>query len=442
MIDATTRACPGEQLERSYVATAPSTGTTVRRVRFVLILGALSAFGPLSIDLYLPGLPELAHDLDAKAWEGQLTLTACITGLAIGQLLAGPLSDRLGRRRPLLVGLFAYCAASLACAFAPSIFALVALRLVQGFAGAAGIVIARAVVRDLRSGAAAARVFSLLLLVTGLAPTLAPILGGQLLRITSWRGLFVVLAAIVFAMLLGTAAGLPETLPRERRNRAGWRETSRTFHELSRDRVFMGYALVLGISFGEMFAYISGSPFVLQDVYGVSAQLFSVIFAVNALGLVACGQINAALVGRVSPERLLAAGLAVGALSGVSLLAVVLVGGVGLAGILPCLFAMVSSIGFVLPNSAALALVEYPHVAGSASALLGVLQFCIGAAVAPLVGVAGANSAVPMGIVVATLGLASAGAMIATRWSTPRHHEAAAAAIVSGSPVALSDDEG
>ena len=195
------------------VATASSTGTIARRVRLVVLLGALSAFGPLSIDLYLPGLPELSRDLGAKAWEGQLTLTACVAGLALGQLLSGPLSDRLGRRPPLLIGLFAYCAASLACAAAPSIAVLISLRLVQGFAGAAGIVIARAVVRDLRSGAAAARVFSLMLLVTGLAPTLAPILGGQLLRITSWRGLFVVLAAIVFAMLIGTVAGLPETLP-------------------------------------------------------------------------------------------------------------------------------------------------------------------------------------------------------------------------------------
>ena len=345
----------------------------IHRIRLVVILGALSAFGPLSIDLYLPGLPALSRDLGAKAWEGQLTLTACLAGLALGQLFAGPLSDRFGRRPPLLAGLLAYCGASLACAVAPSIFVLVALRLVQGLAGAAGIVIARAVVRDLRSGAAAARVYSLLMLVTGLAPTLAPLLGGELLQVTSWRGLFVVLAAIVFAMLIGTAAGLPETHPRERWERGGWRQTSRTFRGLLRDRVFMGYALVLGISFGEMFAYISGSPFVLQDVYGVSARLFAVIFAANALGIVVCSQINAALVGRVSPERLLAGGLAAGAVAGVALLAVILAGGIGLAGILPCLLVTVSSIGFVFPNSAALALVEYPHVAGSASALLGVL---------------------------------------------------------------------
>ena len=161
----------------------------IRRLQVAVVLGALSAFGPLSIDLYLPGLPELSHDLGAAAWEGQLTLTACLAGLALGQLLAGPLSDRHGRRGPLLVGLVAYCVTSLACAAAPSVYVLVAVRFAQGLAGAAGIVIARAVVRDLRSGAAAARLFSLLMLVTGLAPILAPILGGQLLQLMSWRGL-------------------------------------------------------------------------------------------------------------------------------------------------------------------------------------------------------------------------------------------------------------
>lgn len=385
------------------------------RLKVVVVLGALSAFGPLSIDLYLPGLPELSDDLGAAAWEGQLTLTSCLAGLALGQLLAGPLSDRLGRRRPLLTGLVGYVVASIACAAAPSVYALVALRLVQGLAGAAGIVIARAVVRDLRTGAAAARLFSLLLLVTGLAPTLAPILGGQLLRITSWRGLFVTLAAIVLVLLVATAGWLPETLPQERRDTSGWLQTMRTFADLVRDRVFLGYALVPGIAFGEMFAYISGSPFVLENVYGVSQQLFGVIFAVNALGLVACAQLNAVLVGRHSLERLLAGGLGLGAAASVVLLAVILIGGIGLWGVLPCLFAIVAALGFVLPNASALALTDYPHVAGSASALLGVLQFLVGAATAPLVGIAGAHSAVPMGVVAATLGLTAAGAMTLAR---------------------------
>ena len=290
----------------------------------------------------------------------------------------------------------------------------------QGFAGAAGIVIARAVVRDLRSGAAAARLFSVLMLITGLAPTLAPILGGQLLRLTSWRGLFVALAAIVLTVLVATAAWLPETLPPDRREASGWSQTLHTFADLTRDRVFLGYALVPGIAFGEMFAYISGSPFVLENVYGVSPELFSIIFAVNALGLIACAQLNGMFVERASPERLLALGLAVGAIASVLLLIVLIADGIGLWGILPCLFGIVSALGFVLPNASALALTDYPHVAGSASALLGVLQFGLGAAVAPLVGIAGAHSALPMGIVVALLGLAAAGALTVT-------HRAAAA---------------
>ena len=287
-------------------------------------------------------------------------MTSCLAGLAFGQLLAGPLSDRFGRRRPLLVGLAGYCVAIVACAAAPSVYVLVALRLVQGLAGAAGIVIARAIVRDLRSGAEAARLFSLLLLVTGLAPTLAPILGGQLLRLDVVAWAVRRLAAIVLVLLAARRRGSPETLPSERRDTRGWHQTMRTFRDLVHDPVFLGYALVPGIAFGEMFAYISGSPFVLENVYGVSPQLFSVVFAVNALGLVACAQMNAALVGRLSPERLLAAGLGLGATAGVVLLAAILAGGIGLWGVLPCLFTIVAAVGFVLPNASALALDEVP----------------------------------------------------------------------------------
>ena len=376
-----------------------------RRLRVIVILGALSAMGPISIDLYLPGLPELADDLHTSASAAQLTLTACLAGLAIGQLLAGPLSDRLGRRRPLLVGLAGFCAASFACALAPDIATLTALRLVQGFAGAGAIVIARAVVRDLRSGAAAARLFSVLMLVTGLAPTLAPILGGQLLRATSWRGLFVVLGVVGVGLFAGTAVALPETLPPEGRHAGDWRAIARTFRELAHAPLFRGYALVMSFAFAEMFAYIAGSPFVVQDLYGVSAQLYAGIFALNAFGIVACSQLNGLLVERVGPRGMLAAGLAAGAVGGAALLAVILAGGIGLAGILPCLFVSVSSIGLVFPNATALALTPYPHVAGSASAFLGVLHFVLGAAVAPLVGVAGDRSAVPMGVVIATLGV-------------------------------------
>src|SRR6266567_2850538 len=336
-----------------------------RRAWLVFILGALSAFGPLSIDMYLPALPSLSRDFGTGASQAQLTLSACLLGLALGQVIAGPLSDELGRRRPLLVGLAAYALASLLCVVAPSVYVLVALRFIQGLAGAAGIVIARAVVRDLHSGVAAARFFSLLMLVNGLAPILAPIFGGLLLRFTSWRGVFIVLAIIGTLLLLAAATGLSETLPTERRQSGGVLATITTFRQLLANRPFMGYALSCGLAFAAMFAYIAGSPFVLQEIYGLSPQLFSVIFGTNALGLVTASQINGRLVGRVPPVRLLVAGLIATATGGVALLSVVTIGGIGLVGILPSLFVVVSSLGFVMPNATALALSDHPRIAGS-----------------------------------------------------------------------------
>src|SRR5947199_110224 len=375
-----------------------------RRAGLVFILGALSAFGPLSIDMYLPALPSLTRDFGTGASQVQLTLSACLLGLAMGQTIAGPISDALGRRGPLLVGLTAYALASLLCVVAPSVFVLVVLRFVQGCAGAAGIVIARAIVRDLHSGEALARFFSLLMLVNGLAPILAPLFGGLLLRFTSWRGVFIVLAVIGALLLLAAATGLGETLPPDRRQSGGVLATITTFRQLLANRSFMGYALSCGLAFAAMFAYIAGSPFVLQEIYGLSPQLFSVIFGTNALGLVIASQVNGRLVGRVPPERLLVAGLIATATGGVVLLSVVTIGGIGLVGILPSLFVVVSSLGFVMPNATALALSDHPRIAGSASALLGVLQYAVGATVAPLVGAFGTATALPMAIVIGTLG--------------------------------------
>jgi DHA1 family bicyclomycin/chloramphenicol resistance-like MFS transporter len=374
------------------------------RARVVVILGALSAFGPLSIDMYLPGLPSLGATLDAPAWAVQLTLTACLAGLALGQIVAGPLSDRFGRRRPLIAGVAAYAAASLLCALAPSVFALVVLRLVQGVAGAAGIVIARAIVRDMHSGVAAARFFSLLMLVNGLAPILAPVIGGQILRVTTWRGVFVVLSAIGVALAVAAAAGLRETLAPADRHPGGVGETLVTFRRLLGDRDFVGHALACGLAFGAMFAYISGSPFVLQDIYGASPQLFSVMFAANALGIVAASQANRALLRRADPRALLRGALAAQAGAAVALLAAV-TAGAGVWPIVVLLFVVVASVGVVFPNATALALADHPRVAGSASGLLGVLQFIVGAAAAPLVGVGGTGTAVPMATVIAALGV-------------------------------------
>jgi DHA1 family bicyclomycin/chloramphenicol resistance-like MFS transporter len=392
---------PGSTSPPDTTAPAPRLGG---RAQVVLILGALSAFGPLSIDMYLPGLPELGRRLDAPAWAVQLTLTACLAGLALGQIVAGPLSDRFGRRGPLLAGVACYAAVSLLCAVAPSVEVLVVLRFVQGMSGAAGIVIARAIVRDMHSGVAAARFFSLLMLVNGLAPILAPVIGGQVLRVTSWRGVFVVLTAIGAALFLAAATGLRETLPPDKRHPGGVVETVRTFARLLSDRAFLGHALACGLAFGAMFAYISGSPFVIQDIYGASPQLFSLMFAANALGLVAASQANRALLRRFEPRAILRAALSVQALAGVVLLAVVASGG-GVWGIVPLLFVVVASLGLVMPNATALALADHPRVAGSASGLLGVLQFIVGAATAPLVGVGGTTTALPMALTIAVLGV-------------------------------------
>src|SRR4051812_26339026 len=250
--------------------------------RLVLLLGALSAFGPLSMDMYLPGLPSMARDLSSPAWAAQLTITTSMLGLAGGQLVAGPISDSRGRRRPLLIGLAAYMATSLLCAMAPNIWLLLTFRLIQGSAGAAGIVIARAIVRDLHTGVAAARFFALLMLVGGLAPILAPLVGGQLLHVTDWRGIFVVLAGIGAVLLLAAWTMLAETLPAGQRHAGGLAATLHVFGGLVRDRPFLGYTLSGGLTFAAMATYISGSPFVLQDIHGVSPQLFSVLFAVNA----------------------------------------------------------------------------------------------------------------------------------------------------------------
>jgi DHA1 family bicyclomycin/chloramphenicol resistance-like MFS transporter len=380
----------------------------VHRLRLVVVLGFLSAFGPLSIDFYLPGLPRLTSDFDASASAGQLTLTACLLGLAFGQLAFGPLSDRFGRRPPLIVGLIVYCGASLACAAAPNVWVLVALRLVQGLSGSSGIVIARSVVRDLRSGVGAARLFSIIMLVVGVVPLLGPIVGGALLHVTTWRGLFVILAAVDAVILAGVLAWLPETLTPDRRRRGG--QTAAGFLELVTDRIFLAYAAVLGLNFAAMFSYIAGSSFVLEDIYGVSPQEYGVIFGVNALGIVICSQLNRALVARATPERMLLAGVCAGTTAGVALLVVVLAGGIGLAGILPCLFVCVSSVGLVIPNATALALTDYPHTAGSAAAVLGTAQFVFGGAAAPLVGVAGRGTAVPMALLMALFG---AGALVA-----------------------------
>lgn len=375
------------------------------RAKHVLILGGLGALGPLANDMYVPSLPALSHDLAATTSQAQLTLSAFILGLALGQVIAGPISDARGRRWPLLIGIAAYVLTSLLCAAAPSMAILIPLRFIQGVTGAAGVALALAMVSDLYSGIAQARFFSLLMQINGLAPMLAPLLGGQLLRVTSWHGIFVTLALAAVVLLAASALGLGETLPVSQRQHGGITTTLSAFRELLLDRRFVGYALSCGFAFTACIIYISVSPFVLQGIYGISAQLLGIIFGINALGIVIMAQVNARLVGRVSSRRLLSYGYAMIALGGVPLLLVVL-SGIGLVGILPAFFILTSSLGFIMPNATTLAMAN-TRAAGSAAALLGVLQLAIGAVVAPLVGLGGSASALPMAASIAAFALAT-----------------------------------
>ncbi|OPH59682.1 Bcr/CflA family drug resistance efflux transporter [Paenibacillus ferrarius] len=372
------------------------------RLWIVLVLGALASFGPLSLDMYLPALPVIASDLHTTTSLAQMSLTACMIGLSIGQLIAGSVSDVRGRRIPLLVGLVIYALASIFCMFAPSIWLFLLLRFVQGMAGAAGIVISRAIVRDMYEGVEMTKFFALLMLVNGAAPILAPIIGGQLLEFTSWRGVFLVLSLIGVVMFFAVVLGLKETHLPERRSKGGLSNTLRTFRGLLTDRLFMGYALTQGLVFAGMFAYISGSPFVLQEIFGVSPQMFSLCFAINGIGVIIAGQVTGRLAGKISDERLLASGLVMAAFGGILLLIATLAGA-GLYVILTAFFFIVSSVGPVSVATSSLALQSQGKTAGSAAALLGLLSFIIGGIIAPLVGIGGSQTAVPLGIIIAVM---------------------------------------
>ncbi|MER6469578.1 multidrug effflux MFS transporter [Streptomyces collinus] len=390
-----------ETEQQPTIAPAPA---AARRTGLLvtLVLGGLTATPPLAMDMYLPSLPEVTRTLHAPAATVQLTLTACLAGMALGQLVVGPMSDRWGRRRPLLAGLALYLLATVLCAVAPNVEALVALRLAQGLAGAAGIVIARAVVRDLYDGVAMARFFSTLMLISGVAPIVAPLIGGQILRVTDWRGVFAVLTVVGAALAGVVWLRLPETLPPARRHGGGVGEALRTMRGLLADLPFTGYLLAGGFAFAALFAYISASPFVVQEIYGASPQTFSLLFGLNSVGLVIAGQVNGkVLVGRVSLDKVLGTGLAVIVLAATALLLMACgaFGEVGLAPVAAALFVLMSAMGITLPNAQSLALLRTRQAAGSASALLGTCSFLVGAIASPLVGVAGEHTAVPMAVV-------------------------------------------
>lgn len=368
-------------------------------VWLVLLLGSLTAFGPLSMDMYLPGLPVVAEDLNASTSLVQLSLTACLIGLGAGQLVFGPLSDIFGRRKPLVITLMVYAIASILCAFSPNIWVFVLLRFVQGMTGAAGIVIARACARDLYSGSELTKFMAMLSIVNGAAPILAPIAGGVVLSFASWQFVFFLLGGIGLLMFLSTASFLPDTLPVEARAEGGMLAVVKTFGGLLKDKWFMGIALTQGLIMSSMFAYIAGSPFILQNIYGVNAQQFSLFFALNGIGIIIAAQVTGRLAGRIHEVKFLRTGVLI-SFAGSILLLLTVWNEWSLAVIATALFLVVASVGMVSTSSFSLAMQSQGKSAGSAAAFLGLMPFIGGAIASPLVGLAGDSSAWPLGIVV------------------------------------------
>jgi Bcr/CflA subfamily drug resistance transporter len=374
--------------------------TNRQRMQLVLVLGALIAIGPLTIDMYLPALPAITAGLQTTETAVQLTLTGTLLGLALGQLLIGPVSDVVGRRLPLLAGLAAHIVASVLCVFAPNIAVLGVLRVLQGLGVAAATVVATAVVRDLFSGASFARIFSRLMLVMGLAPVLAPTLGSGLLRWTEWRGVFAALAVLGASLIVVAAVKLPETLDVSRRRHGGVAATLRDYRGLVNDRAFVGLVLVAGLAMASLFAYVSGSSFVLQQEYGLDEQQFGLAFGAGAVGLIGATQFNVRLLRRYTPQQILVIALVGGTAAGLLLVLFAATGIGGLGTLLASLWLVLAAAGLALPNAPALAMSRHSEAAGTAAALLGAVQFGVGALSAPLAGLFGTGS-VPMAIVIA-----------------------------------------
>jgi DHA1 family bicyclomycin/chloramphenicol resistance-like MFS transporter len=376
------------------------------RRRFVLTLGAIVALGPLSIDMYLPALPELQRHFGADASSTQLTLSSYFAGLAIGQIVYGPLSDRIGRKGPLLFGMVLYTLASLGCLLSPSIEWLIATRFLQALGGCAGIVITRAMVRDCYPGPEMARILSSLVLVMGVAPILAPALGAQVLVHFGWHAIFAILVAYGVLASVLVASGLVETCP-VARNRLSPRQVVHGYGHLLAHRKFMGYALSGGVAQSGMFAYISVSAFVFIGVYGLAPDHFGWLFGLNAFGLIAASQLNSHVLKRVHSEVVLRWALRTYAACGVLMLLGALTGFGGIYGVAVPLFFALASMGFTFPNSIAAAMAPFGDRAGMASALLGTLQFTLAAGTGALAGWLHDGTAVPMTGIIALCGIGS-----------------------------------
>ncbi|APZ43949.1 Bcr/CflA family multidrug efflux MFS transporter [Acidihalobacter ferrooxydans] len=394
--------------------------STFPRTQIIVILGALSAFGSLSIDMYLPSLPTLQHDFATTQLGTQLTLAAFFIGFALGQAFVGPLSDRFGRKPPLVIGLALYVISSLGCAFAPSIDALTALRFIQGLGACSGVVIARAVVRDLFPAQETPHIFASLILVMGVAPVLAPLLGGYLLAFAGWQAIFWTLACIGTVILLASALRLPESHQPTAEHSLAFGAVFARYGKLLRERHYLGYTLITGISFSGMFAYIAGSPFVFIELYRVPAHDFGWFFGLNALGLVGASQFNRLLHRFIDTFGLLRIAVIVQTTAGVALLLTGATGAGGLTGVMIPLFVYIASIGLIAPNATALAMAPHARNAGSASALMGTLQFGIAAIAAVAVGSIHVHSALPMSAVIAACGVLALSVMVIMLKNVPR----------------------
>lgn len=383
-------------------------------LRMVLILGALSAFGPLAIDFYLPAFPAMAQAFATDEKHVQATLAAYFLGLSIGQLAYGPVADRFGRRKPLMFGVTLFTLASLACAYAPNLDTLVVARFIQALGGCAGMVLSRAIVSDKCDPVASAKVFSQLMLVMGLAPILAPMLGGVLVNLAGWQSIFLALSLFSAGCLLAVSLGLPESLP-EHIPRQPLSGALRQYLRLLADRVFLGHALTGGIAIAGMFAYIAGSPFVFIKLYGEPAEHYGWLFGTNAAGFILVAQVNARLLAKRGPAFLLGRAVWLYLVAGLVLLGVAALRPAQLWPLLVPLFICIASLGCIIPNASACAMSGQGARAGSASALMGCVQFSVAAGAAALVGLLHDGSAVPMAIVISLCGALVVSVALLTR---------------------------
>lgn len=358
----------------------------------------LTIFGPISMDLYLPVLPALTDDLNAVTSMAQLTVTACLLGLASGQVIAGPVSDRFGRRMPVLIGIAAYIAMSALCAVSTSIEMLIGARFLQGLAGAVGIVIAQAAGRDIYDGGALVRYYGKVSVVAGLAAIVGPLIGGQLARFTDWRGLFGFLAFLGAVLFVATLVIFRETLPVDKRTSGGLRQVGRGYQRLLSDRLFVGATLVIGFVNAAVFAYLSGATYILQGIYGLSPQGYSFAFGLNSFGFMVSGYLASRAAERWSARGTIVVGLAMCTTGALGLLATQPFQ-LPLTVVIPVLFFLVSGVAVITPPTTSLALSDYPELAGTAASMLGVTRYALGGVAAPLVGLGGADTVLPLGIV-------------------------------------------